>query len=1021
MDFKNQRAWQSPEICGRHRMPSHAPLCSWRSEVDARMDTPSEALLCLDGQWAFEYFPSPESVPDQWPEADAELTSIAVPGHWQLQGFDRPIYTNVQYPFPCQPPMVPEENPTGCYQHSFDLPDAWMADDQIRIVFDGVDSAFYLWCNDVWIGYSQDSRLPAEFDLSAVLRPGTNTLKVVVLRYCDGSYLEDQDMWNLSGIYRSVYLLRKPSSRIVDVQVTAGLGADYRHGELSVQVKTEGARDCRLRFGLYPIEFGKASVAKSSSLVSENAHSIGTLQIDEKGGYQDRYHAYFDVENPLAWSAEQPHLYRLTVALLDADGAAVDVEAYDIGFRSIEILGGQLCINGKPITIRGVNKHEHDPALGHHESLSSVEQDLRLMKQHNFNAVRCSHYPHQPGFYRLCNRLGLYVVDEANIETHGMTPMGALADDPFWASAFLQRMTRMVARDFNHPCIVLWSLGNESGYGAAHDAMYHWTKRADPSRPIQYEGGGSATPATDIICPMYARTDADMPQGPDLPAKPGLIKWAGMDDENRPIILCEYAHAMGNSLGNFADYWETFRTYPRIQGGFIWDWVDQGLNRIREDGSQVWAYGGDFGDQVNDRQFCINGLVFPDRTAHPTLYEAKRCQQPFTARLSSSGSMTLIVTSEYLFRSTDNERLNWQIADETGVLAQDQWVLQLAAETAGRFDIPWSLAQHHGPCWLNVWIDQPLGTPWSEPDHEVARWQFELVSPRVPSLAGELGVQLQESTSGIEAAGGDSVWQIDRATGLISSWSKAGRQVLTGSLRDNFLRAPLDNDIGVSEVGRPDPRSWLARWRGAGLFDMQSRCVELTTQPERGLVCVTQEHGVDGQVLIRSHWEHRFLADGRMHAQVTVLVSAQLPPLPRIGALLPMVEHEERVRWFGRGPHENYPDRCVSADVGQWEASVDAMHTDYIFPSENGLRCDVSLAQIGPVEIAGRFHFGLSRYGINQLMAATHYYELQPEEGLQVCIDGYHMGVGGDDSWTPSTKPRYLLNQTHYQWSFILG
>jgi len=1017
MDFKNQQAWQTPDVYGQHRMPSHTPLSSWRSEAAAREDATSKALMSLDGQWGFQLFASPEAVPDQWPESGAQLSPVVVPGNWQMQGFDRPVYTNVKYPFPCVPPKVPRENPTGCYWREFSVSQDWINDEQIRIVFDGVDSAFHLWCNDTWIGYSQDSRLPAEFDLSAVLQAGANTLKVVVLRYCDGSYLEDQDMWNLSGIYRSVYLLRKPAQRITDVQVTAGLDEAYKHGELSVCVRTEGAQDCGVRLGLYPLQ------ENAASLLSDQVYPVGTRQIDEKGGYDDRCQLNLPVHSPRPWSAEQPNLYRLTVSLVNPNGKIVETEAFDIGFRAVEIINGQLCINGSPILVRGVNKHEHDPVHGHWESLEAVENDLRLMKQNNFNAVRCSHYPHQPGFYRLCNRLGLYVVDEANIETHGMTPMGALADDPRWVGAMLDRMTRMVARDFNHPCIVIWSLGNESGYGAAHDAMYQWSKRADPSRPVQYEGGGSATAATDIICPMYARTDRDLPQGPDLAPKPGLIKWATVANENRPLILCEYAHAMGNSLGNFADYWEAFRDYPRLQGGFIWDWVDQGLNRVKDGGETVWAYGGDFGDAVNDRQFCINGLVFPDRSPHPSLFEAKRCQQPFTARLSTRGGMSLVIASEHVFRATDNERLHWQIENEDGLVLAEEVVLDLAPGESARFPISWDTQNPPHPCWLNVWIMQPEQTTWSPANHEVARWQFELVSrveaPVVP-VAGAFA-ELTEIQDEIRVVAGDHVWGIDRTSGLLHSWQQDGKPMLIAPLQDNFLRAPLDNDIGVSEADRPDPRSWISRWRDAGFFDLQRRCLSLVTEPQQGRVVVEHGHFAGDKLLVKTRWDHRFLADGQMTASVQVFVTAGLPPLPRVGAQMSLQQVPQDVGWFGRGPHENYPDRLVSADVGRWRAPLDAMHTNYIFPSENGLRCDVSEAQIGTATISGRFHFAVSRYGREQLTESTHYHQLRPESGLHVSIDGYHMGIGGDDSWTPSTKPRYLLERTFYQWGFSLS
>lgn len=1015
MDYKDQQAWQTPDISGQHRMPAHVPLSSWRSAAGAREDAPSEGVLSLDGQWNFQLFPSPEAVPDHWPRFDAHFSRITVPGNWQMQGFDRPIYTNVKYPFPCLPPKVPDENTCGCYWREFSLPKDRVNDEQTRIVFDGVDSAFHLWCNDVWIGYSQDSRLPAEFDLSAVLQAGTNTLKVVVLRYCDGSYLEDQDMWNLSGLYRSVYLLRKLPQRITDVQVTPSLDNAYKHGVLQIKIHTENAKGCGISLGLYPIGESGASI------LAEQVYPLGTRQIDEKGIYPDRCYLDLHVESPWPWSAEEPNLYRLTVSLLDQGGEHIETEAFDIGFRSVEILSGQLCINGAPILVRGVNKHEHDPAYGHWESLEAVERDLRLMKQNNFNAVRCSHYPHQPGFYRLCNRLGMYVVDEANIETHGMTPMGALADDPRWAGAFLERMTRMVARDFNHPCIVIWSLGNESGYGAAHDAMYHWTKRADPSRPIQYEGGGSATPATDILCPMYARTDTDLPQGPELGPKPGLIKWATQGDENRPLILCEYAHAMGNSLGNFADYWETFRKYPRIQGGFVWDWVDQGLNQIKDNGEIVWAYGGDFGEEINDGQFCINGLVFPDRSPHPTLFEAKRCQQPFTAVLSTRQGLVLRVTSEYVFRCTDNEQLHWQILEQGNVVFEESLTLDLEPGAMARYEIPWAGLQRRSACWLNVWISQPNATDWSEPGHEVARWQFELVGGQPVLPVVREFADLEESPEIIRVRAGENVWCINRASGLLDAWEKNRQPMLVGSLEDNFLRAPLDNDIGIKEAERLDPRSWLARWRGAGFFDLRRQCVRIESQPDCGTVVAEHGHYFHETLLIRSQWEHRFFADGQMQVSIQVFVAGGLPPLPRIGAQMQLGDVPDEVSWFGRGPHENYPDRLVSADVGYWCVPLDDMHTDYIFPSENGLRCEVSQAQIGTATISGRFHFGVSCYGLEQLMASTHYHQLRPQDGLHVNIDGYHMGVGGDDSWTPSTKPRYLLEQTYYQWGFSLS
>lgn len=1037
MNIKEHKAWLTAEITSQNRMNSHAPLSSWRNERDAQSDNRSDSLLSLDGTWQFALFDSPMSVPDDWQnqtctsDSDVAYQDIQVPGNWQLQGFDRPIYTNVKYPFPCTPPITPDENPTGCYTRVFSFPEKWASNELVSIVFEGVDSAFYLWCNGQWVGYSQDSRLAAEFDLSPFLRSGENQLAVMVLRLCDGSYMEDQDMWNLSGIYRSVQLITKPVSHMTDVRVTPDLVNNYADGHLTIEVSTRSAEHCQVQLALYDGE----------QMIHSEAAPVGTAPIDERGAYNDRCRMSIDIANPRKWSAETPELYRLTLSLLDDAEKVIEVEAYDVGFRKIEIKEDQLCLNGVPLLIRGVNKHEHDPETGHSESLARVEQDLKLMKQHNFNAVRCSHYPHQPGFYRLCDRLGLYVVDEANIETHGMTPMRRIADDPQWAGAFLERMTRMVSRDFNHPSIIIWSLGNESGYGAAHDAMYQWTKRTDPSRPVQYEGGGSNTAATDIICPMYARTHQDLPRAHGENTKYALNRWVGMPGENRPIILCEYAHAMGNSLGNFGDYWDIFREHPRLQGGFIWDWVDQGLSRHSDAGEHYWAYGGDFGDEINDRQFCINGLIFPDRTTHPTIMEAKRAQQPFTFKLSKTGGVVITITSEYSFRETDNERLSWEILSEGASLERGEFPLSLKPMTSQRHELVSSMDSisslgSDSKLWLDIRILQINETSHSDAGHEVASWQFELPSaiPLEQEMLGGLSneslevheaalgtTKFVEETGTLVVSSGHNRWRIDKSEGLVVSWQKNGAEQLLEPIRENFIRAPLDNDIGTSEAERVDPFSWQSRWQKSGLFDMERRCLKVTFDEVRGVLEVTQGYFNQNEQIIRSVWQYDFCHPGRVDISASVKVDRSVPSLPRVGVALRLKDAPEHVSWFGRGPHENYPDRKLSADVGRWQLAVDDMHTPYIFPSENGLRCDVNELNLGALKVSGNFQFSVSRYGIDQLMVAKHTNELEQQEGAFVYVDGFHMGVGGDDSWTPSVKQKYRLVESEYEWKFTLS
>jgi beta-galactosidase len=1033
MDYKTQRAWQTPTITSQHRSVAHTPLWSWRSEQDARLDLPSTSVMSLDGVWQFKLFDAVEKVEAAWPSQLEGMQNIDVPGNWQLQGHDYPIYTNVKYPFPCTPPIVPDENPTGCYRRHFTLPESWASDEQISVQFDGVDSAFHLWCNERWVGYSQDSRLMAEFDLSDFIVSGENSLSVLVTRLCDGSYMEDQDMWNLSGIYRSVRLLTKPVSRITDVRVIASLDDRYEAGELQLDINTENAQQCSVAVCLYGSQEASSqdnsSQENSDQCLVKQSYPMGTHRIDEKGSYDDRCYISIPIQNPKQWSAELPNLYRVTVTLLDKDDLPLETEAYDVGFRNIEVINGQLCINGQPLLIRGVNKHEHDPRTGHAESLERVEQDLKLMKQHNFNAVRCSHYPHQPGLYRLCDRLGLYVVDEANIETHGVTPMGRLADDPLWANAFLERMIRMVSRDFNHASIIIWSLGNESGYGAAHDAMYQWTKRVDPSRPIQYEGGGSNTNATDIICPMYARTHADMPQGPGLDAKPSLNKWVGQHDENRPIILCEYAHAMGNSLGSFSDYWDIFREHPRLQGGFIWDWVDQGLDKVSDEGEHYWAYGGDFGDQINDRQFCINGLIFPDRTIHPTLLEAKRCQQPFQAKLHKRQGLTVTLTSEHLFQNTTDTRLCWQVISSNGIHAEGEIECQLAAGQSKKFTLENNLTKLADDHWLNLWLAQDKPTSWSDAGQEIARWQFSLPTMIAATPLSEISASqmpiIDESGQSLIVKAEQHVWHLDRVTGRVSSWQKANTEMLLTPIADNFFRAPLDNDIGTSQADHADPFAWISRWQQAGLFDLEHQC--LAVKVDQALASIEVDHGYyhAGELKIRTRWLHRFDHSGQMSLTIDAYVDGDMPPMPRIGASFKVArdanEIDQNVVWFGRGPHENYPDRLHSADMGTWQQSIESMHTNYIFPSDNGLRCDVRHAELGALQIQGDFHFSVSPYGQAGLADARHTHELTTDDGIHVCVDGYHMGVGGDDSWTPSVKQPFRLEASHYRWAFKLN
>ncbi|HDE1085962.1 TPA: DUF4981 domain-containing protein, partial [Klebsiella quasipneumoniae] len=545
-----------------------------------------------------------------------------------------------------------------------------------------------------------------------------------------------------------------------------------------------------------------------------------------------------------------------------------------------------------------------------------------------------------------------------------------------------------------------------------------------PSRPVQYEGGGADTTATDIICPMYARVERDQP----IPAVPkwGIKKWISLPGEQRPLILCEYAHAMGNSLGNFADYWQAFREYPRLQGGFIWDWADQAICKTFDDGSVGWAYGGDFGDKPNDRQFCMNGLVFPDRTPHPSLIEAKHAQQYFQFALLSTSPLRVRIASEYLFRQSDNEALRWQVQAAGETLYHGNLTLALPPEGSDEITLLDDLILPPGAraVWLTLEVVQPRATDWSPADHRVAWQQFPLPAPlalpapTVPAGAPDLVV----SEEAWQIRAGTQCWTVDRRTGLLSGWSLAGQEQLLTPLQDQFIRAPLDNDIGVSEVERIDPNAWVERWKSAGLFDLEARCVQCDAQRLANETLVDSRwHYLRGdEVVIVSHWRMRFTADGTVRLTVDGERAETLPPLPRVGLHFQVADQQAPVSWLGLGPHENYPDRRSSACFARWEQPLAAMSTPYIFPTENGLRCDTQALDWGRWHVSGHFHFSVQPWSTRQLMETDHWHKIQAEDGVWITLDGLHMGVGGDDSWTPSVLPQWLLTQTRWQYEVSL-
>jgi beta-galactosidase len=1038
-----RRDWETPLSVQINQEKAHSPLNGYKTVANARQKKNAQKQL-LNGQWDFKLIAKPEDVDDSLlNESVDDWQTINVPSNWQLQGYDKPIYCNVKYPFAVNPPFVPSDNPTGLYRTEFDITQTQLSQ-RNHIIFEGVNSAFHLWCNGEWVGYSQDSRLPSEFDLSSFLVIGKNRISAMVIRWSDGSYLEDQDMWWLSGIFRDVVLLTKPQTQIRDVFITPNLDACYCDATLNIKtiIQTQVTPALpHLKNHTVTVQVFDGDLP----ICEPHTQSTNNKRIDEKGGWDDVVFHHIAIQNPRKWTAETPYLYRCVVSLQDDKDAVVDVEGYDIGFRQVGIINGQLCVNGKPLLIRGVNRHEHHPENGHVVSQADMVADIKLMKQNNFNAVRTAHYPNHPRWYELCDELGLYVVDEANIETHGMFPMGRLASDPQWAGAFMSRYTQMVERDKNHASIIIWSLGNESGYGANHNAMYGWSKSFDPSRPVQYEGGGANTSATDIICPMYSRVDTDVKD--DAVPKFSIKKWLSLPGETRPLILCEYAHAMGNSLGNFDDYWQAFREYPRLQGGFIWDWVDQGLSKTDENGTHYWAYGGDFGDDVNDRQFCINGLLFPDRTPHPSLYEAKYSQQQMQFTLmpkmenelkQNTNAYSLSVFSDYVFRPTDNEKLVWRLMQNGVEVEQGSVLLAIAPQSKVTIDIAPSSefiagAQYH----INIDVELVNDCNFAQAGHVMATEQFSVANSaslsKLVTGSLELSIQenseltLNESADSIDIQGANFVITFDRKTGLIDKWEHANKTVIAKGLEDNFYRAPLDNDIGISEVDNLDLNAWQARWSLAGIGKWQRTCRQIqavSSTVDIRVMCLFDyeyEHKGTRVIQAQTKWIYSVNSMGVITLDIDVHLNEALPPMPRIGLRLAVEKQpHSHVSWLGLGPFENYPDRKAAARFGQYRLPLNELHTGYIFPTDNGLRSDCKKLNVSNLEVAGEFSFAASLYSQYSLTAAKHANELVADDVIYLHIDHQHMGVGGDDSWSPSTHKEYLLEGKQYRYSLTL-
>jgi len=926
-------------------------------------------------------------------------------------GYDKPIYLNQPYAYENNPPFIQKHfNPVGSYRTEFEVPHEW-AGRELFIHFDGVESAFYLWINGEKVGYSQGSRTPAEFNISKYLRDGKNILAAEVYRWSDGSYLECQDFWRLSGIFRNVYLFSTPKVHIRDFEVMSDLDDQYQDAMLHVTARVYNFADTAILKPKVEITLLDSSNKPIGGEITMQGTSVYIPPGDESIVKMKAF-----VKNPLKWSAEIPNLYTVLLTLKDQNGKVLEIESFKFGFRKVEIKNGQLLVNGIPILIKGVNRHEHDPDTGHYVSFESMIKDIQLMKQHNINTVRTCHYPDDPQWYELCDKYGIYLIDEANIESHGMgyRPDKTFANKPEWKKAHLDRIQRMVERDKNHPSVIIWSMGNEAGDGVNFEAASDWIHHRDPSRPVHYERA-LMRPHTDIYCPMYAGINH-------------LVKYAS-EKQDRPLILCEYAHAMGNSVGNLQDYWDAIKKYDHLQGGCIWDWLDQGIRKKTPDGREYWAFGGDFGDEPNDKNFCMNGLVLPDRSITPKLLEVKKVYQYVKFKPVDLSVAQIEIVNLYDFLNLSAVNIYWEIIGDAKRIAKGVITNPNIAPHGSKkitIDISGIQSEPGVEYFLNFSVKTT--EPWQliPTGHEIAYEQFQLpLKADVTATDVSKFPKLDFTQTGdiISIEGKNINIEFDKTNGTISSYKFAGTQLIEKGMAPNFWRAPTDNDFGNGMQNR------CAVWRNAGENrKIENIDVEKINDSEIAISVYFNMPDVksnqqtkysifgSGDVIVENHF---------------IPGNEELPELPRFGMTMHLPKKIENIKYFGRGPHENYWDRNTSALVGVYKSTVRDQYVAYASPQENGYKTDVRWVAFLNKEGKGLLAVGMPLMCFSALhytnedltqssRGSMHPTDLKERDFVFLNLDYRQMGVGGDDSWGARPHPQHSLPAKEYSYKFRL-
>ncbi|MER2494399.1 glycoside hydrolase family 2 TIM barrel-domain containing protein [Catenovulum sediminis] len=1061
--------WEAPEIISRNRLPTRAVPYSYASVDEARvMDRENSHLINLNGDWLFSYQPDDENIDQSFTRPDFDASgwkTLPVPSNIELHGYGIPYYTNTQLPFysnggssplPDTTPKISLANPVSKYIKSFEVPDNWQ-DKQVIIHFGGVSSAFYVWVNGHKVGYSQGSRLPAEFDVTPYVKAGENKLALQVMRWSDGSYLEGQDMWKISGIHREVLLLARPKVAIRDYFARPKLAADYQSAELQVRPFLTVSDNSKLKGWTV-----KSQLYLNDQAVFKQPHQINADLVMQ--AYPQREIIQFDlinlkVDKPKLWSAESPNLYTLVLSLYNDKGELVEAKSNKVGFRDVKIdeQTGELLVNGKSIKIIGANRHDHNAIRGKALTRADMENDVKLMKQFNFNSVRTAHYPNDPYFLELCDRYGLYVMDEANVESHLFG--GQFSNSPAWVPAIMDRIMRMVERDKNHPSIISWSLGNESGMGPAHAAAAGWIKDYDSSRFVHYEGAQGQPEHPDFIqpprgwywvpekmealgrlTPMANPTD---PSYVDVISRmyPSVDYLKGLSDSpyiKRPILMCEYEHAMGNSLGNLDEFWQLIWSRKNLIGGYIWDWMDQGLEHQTESGETYLAYGGDFGDTPNSKAFNQNGIVDSYGNPTPELHHAKYVFQPvhFNAVDLTQGKIKL--TNRLFHTNLQQYQISWQLMADNQVIATSVLpALDLAPQQSKTLQLSLTkpAIEPGVRYWLRLSVQTTEDNLWSDAGYEVAKEKFELTDwyqkpidistkqaarLKVTEQAGRLIIEAKDFTIEFDKQNG-YLTSVDSHFAADNSASGENKQaILVAPLKPNFWRAQTDNDKGAWKSHQT-----LAFWKtAADKLTLQNFVYRQNAQG----VQVAISHALDQHIKV----EHSYLINdqGEIKVSVNLQTDAELPPMKRFGMQTGIAQNFNQVTYYGRGPFENYSDRNSAAEIGIYQAETADMIYHYIVPQENGNRTDIDWWKLThnnsqqSLVIDGKQPLSMSIWPWSQdnLDQADHTYDLV-EQGYQTLnIDLIQSGVGGTDSWTALGAPldKYQVKSGNYQYQFKL-